>query len=225
MTNYNLNIVVDEKILAMHSEDSLCIAKKVNGNFNVIFQGASPIPKPDQQLLVSNNTFQWTDEYQVYLTASYGNGVLIHQSSNQVPIAFGESAIFKDGSLQEAITADTSDWDLADGSGVDQTFVVDGAPTSLHAAVAQSTGGGKFSTIYVDPDIHMAVSRIELTPLNQYLVFWRKITTTEAMLAIATGHGHTWSFALGKTEKTIRFGYGVPNQPKTATEAPGWYDQ
>jgi hypothetical protein len=97
MTSYTLNVVIDNAILAYGSMDSLCIAKKVrsspgrrafsaqllitaeqvNGTYNVIFQGASPVPKPDQQLLVSNNTFAWIDEYQVFLTNSFGNGVFV----------------------------------------------------------------------------------------------------------------------------------------------------
>jgi len=29
MTTYTLNVVIDNRILALHSKDSLCIAKKV----------------------------------------------------------------------------------------------------------------------------------------------------------------------------------------------------
>jgi hypothetical protein len=122
------------------------------------------------------------------------------------------------------VTADTSEWDLAEGSSPDTTFTVESAPISLHAAVEQSTGGGKYSTIYVDPDIHMGDTRIELTPKNEYLLFWKKITTTEAMLAISTSVGHVWKFAPGKTTKTIRFGYAKPEQPSSALELPSWYE-
>jgi len=222
MTTYSLNVVIDNAILAFGSMDSLCIAKKVNGTYNVIFQGASPVPKPNQQLLVSNNTFQWVDEYQVFLTNSFGNGVFIHASTNTVPIKFGEIVDFDKGILQDAVGADTTTWDAA--SGATTTFAVDGGPVNCHTAVQQSTGGGAFSTIFVDPHVHMGVSRIELTPHNQYLIFWKEVQTTEAMLAIATGAGHEWAFPSGKTEKTIRFGYAKANQPSSATEAPGWYD-
>ena len=126
--------------------------------------------------------------------------------------------------MQNAVTADTSEWDIAEGSSADTTFTVESAPISLHAAVEQSTGGGQFSTIYVDPDIHMGDTRIELTPKNEYLLFWKKITTTEAMLAISTTVGHVWKFAQGKTAKTIRFGYAKPNLPSGPLELPSWYD-
>jgi hypothetical protein len=66
--------------------------------------------------------------------------------------------------------------------------------------------------------VHMGVARVELTPHNQYLLFWREIQTSEAMLAIATALGHEWSFPRGKTEMTIRYGYAKLNQPSTATE-------
>ena len=148
----------------------------------------------------------------------------ISHSTAPVEIAFGQSAVWADGFLQPAVTADTSEWDLADGSSPDTTFTVDSAPISLHAAVEQSTGGGNYSTIYVDPDIHMGDTRIELTPKNEYLLFWKKITTTEAMLAISVSAGHVWKFAKGKTTKTIRFGYAKSETPSSALELPAWYD-
>ncbi|KAG7287367.1 hypothetical protein NEMBOFW57_006877 [Staphylotrichum longicolle] len=224
MTTYTLNVVIDNRVLALHSKDSLCIAKKVNGNFDVVFQGAAPIPTGDQQLLLANNVFQWTEDYRVFLTQSFGNGVLISHSTTPVEIRFGQAAIWADGSLQPAVTADTSEWDVAEGSSPDTTFTVESFPISLHAAVEQSTGGGKYSTIYVDPDIHMGDTRIELTPKNEYLLFWKKITTTEAMLAISTTIGHLWKFSQGKTSKTIRFGYAKAEQPSSALELPTWYD-
>ncbi|SPQ25513.1 86d7d136-d8f3-4032-b247-2e46fde6a79f [Thermothielavioides terrestris] len=221
---YTLNVLIDNAVLALHSKDSLCIAKKVNGVYDVVFQGAAPVPSGDQKLLLANNQFQWTEEYRVFLTQSFGNGVMISHSTTPVEISFGQVAIWKDGALQPAVTADTSTWDLVDGSSPDTTFAVESAPISLHAAVEQSTGGGQYSTIYVDPDIHMGDTRIELTPKNEYLVFWKKITTTEAMLAISTSVGHQWKFAPGKTIKTIRFGYATPEQPSSALEIPTWYE-
>jgi hypothetical protein len=158
----------------------------------VVFQGAAPVPTGDQKLLLANNVFQWAEEYRVFLTQSFGNGVMvcfplsplplftlfltpaciqISHSTNPVDISFGQAAIWQDGALQPAVTADTSEWDIAEGSSADTTFTVESAPISLHAAVEQSTGGGQFSTIYVDPDIHMGDTRIELTPKNEYLLF------------------------------------------------------
>ncbi|KAK3903265.1 hypothetical protein C8A05DRAFT_14775 [Staphylotrichum tortipilum] len=224
MATYTLNVLIDNRVLALHSKDSLCIAKKVNGCYDVVFQGAAPIPTGDQQLLLANNVFQWTEEYRVFLTQSFGNGVMISHSTQPVEITFGQAAIWADGALQPAVTADTTEWDTADGSSADTTFTVESAPISLHAAVEQSTGGGKFSTIYVDPDVHMGDTRIELTPKNEYLLFWKKITTTEAMLAISVSVGHFWKFAPGKTSKTIRFGFAKPDQPAGPLELPSWYD-
>ena len=70
----------------------------------------------------------------------------------------------------------------------------------------------------------MSVRRIELIPHDQYLIFWKEIQTTEAILAISTSVGYEWSFPNGNTDKTIRCGYVKPNQPSNATEALGWYD-
>jgi hypothetical protein len=94
----------------------------------------------------------------------------------------------------------------------------------FHTVVQQSTGGGAFTTIFVDPNVHMGVSRIELTPQNKYLLFWKEIHTTEAMISISASQGYEWEFSPGKTSKAIRFGYAKPNQPHSATESPGWYE-
>jgi len=93
MATYTLNVNIDDAVLALHSKDSLCIAKKVNGIYDVVFQGASPVPTGDQQLLLANNMFQWTEEYRVFLTQSFGNGVMISHSTNPVDISFGQAAI------------------------------------------------------------------------------------------------------------------------------------
>lgn len=123
------------------------------------------------------------------------------------------------------MTADTTQWDLPDGSSPQTTFAIESAPISLHAAIEQSTGGGKYSTIYVDPEIHMGDARIELSPKNEFMLFWRSINTTEAMVAISTTLGHKLTFAPGQTEKTVRFGYAKRNQPGSVLEMPTWYEE
>ena len=74
------------------------------------------------------------------------------------------------------------------------------------------------------PYSHGRVARIEVTPKNQYMLFWKEVHTTEAMFAIATSTGYQWSFGPERTGRTVRFGYFQPNQPSNATEAPDWYE-
>ncbi|KAH7399654.1 hypothetical protein BKA66DRAFT_437186 [Pyrenochaeta sp. MPI-SDFR-AT-0127] len=224
MTTYNLTVKIDDLILQSGSKDSLCIAKRVNGHYNVIFQNASPVPIGKQKMLIGNNEFSWQDKYQVFLTTNYGVGALVQQSTNPVDIKFGQSSLFKDSQLEAAVTADTSEWDTGSGSGQDSTFAVESCPASLHTGVRASTGGGDWSTIYVDPDVHMTTSRIELTPQNQYIIFWKKITTTEAIIAISTSKGFEWNFPQGKTAKTLRFGFAVPNKQSSQLEEAKWYE-
>ncbi len=65
-----------------HSADSL----QVNGHYDVVFQGAAPVPTGDQQLLLANNTFQWTEDYRVFLTQSFGNGVMVRLGCLSLPL-------------------------------------------------------------------------------------------------------------------------------------------
>lgn len=52
----------------------------MNGQYDVVFQGAAPVPRGDQQLLLANNYFQWTEEYRVFLTTAFGNGAMVCDS-------------------------------------------------------------------------------------------------------------------------------------------------
>lgn len=64
----------------------LTLLPQVNGIYDVVFQGAAPVPTGDQQLLLANNVFQWTEEYRVFLTQSFGNGVLVSLLSPSLPV-------------------------------------------------------------------------------------------------------------------------------------------
>lgn len=50
---------------------------------------------------------------------------------------------------------------------LDGSFAVDGTPTSLHVGVKMSTGGSDYTTIFVDPNIHVTVEKMELQPQNE----------------------------------------------------------
>ena len=81
MATYSLTVLIDSKVLGFGSDDSLCLAKKVNGTYNVIYQHASPRPKVGDVKLAHANTFKWEDKYQVFFTSAYEEGALVSETS------------------------------------------------------------------------------------------------------------------------------------------------
>ena len=70
--------------------------------------------------------------------------------------------MYKDNLVQEAETKGKDFFEL-EGS-----FAVDGAPPSLHVGVSMTVGSqNKYTSIYLDPDTHVSVTKIELQPQNE----------------------------------------------------------
>jgi len=88
--------------------------------------------------------------------------------------------------------------------------------------VQQSIGGWQFKPIHADPNPSMG--RMELTLSDQYRLFWKDVNTIGVAVTLPTNIGYEWSFPTGGTDKTIRYGYAKPNQPRGVDEAPSWYE-
>lgn len=104
MATYTLVITIDSKIVQLQGEDNFNIAKKgkslleehisahwhmmsvstVNDEFTVTFAGASMNPKGTQTPLLSNNEFQWTEEYGVALLSSFKTGMQVGEHRVEV---------------------------------------------------------------------------------------------------------------------------------------------
>lgn len=79
----------------------LCLAKKVNGTFNVIWQGGKYVAFPRSPFtsleygvdkahsFLYRNTFTWSSKYQVFGADNYANGALVQASTEVVAIQFG----------------------------------------------------------------------------------------------------------------------------------------
>ncbi|KAH8665491.1 hypothetical protein BGZ61DRAFT_430853 [Ilyonectria robusta] len=226
MTHYTLNLQVDSAILQMSPTDSLCLARKVNNDYSAVFISAGLRPSAGQKALNGNNTFEWVDRFQVFLTQSFSDGILIQESTNSVDILPGQISHYKDGILGPAQSASTpSVWDTGDGAGPDSSFGVGGYPIAFHAAIKQQTGAGQYTAIYVDPGVHMSTSLIQLTPKNKFLLFWSSVPSGETMAAIQPSQGFEFEFQAGSPSVTVRFGYASPNSPSGPDENPGWYLQ
>ena len=62
----------------------LCVAKQVDGRYNVIWQSARDY--------LQNNQFEWAPQFQIFATNMFKNGVSVRPSTNSVAIDFGEQA-------------------------------------------------------------------------------------------------------------------------------------
>ncbi|KAF7552233.1 hypothetical protein G7Z17_g4457 [Cylindrodendrum hubeiense] len=185
---------------------------------------ASSVPSSGQDSLMDTNTYHWVDQFQVFLTQSFHEGALISEATNSVEIRAGQSSHFKDNMLQPATAADPSIWDTGDGAGPNTSFGVGGIPNTLHAGIKQSTGNGRDSIIYVDPNVHIATGLIQLTPKSSYLCFWKMIHPNETIAHITPSEGFEWSFDPGQTTRTLRFGYEVPDS-QSGNESPTWFQE
>ncbi|KAI0360894.1 hypothetical protein OH77DRAFT_735449 [Trametes cingulata] len=100
---YTLNVTIDPLMQQFLQEGKykLCIAKKVNGAYTVVWQGSNVLYSKD---------FSWSSKYQVFGTNPFQSGALVRASTQTQDIAFGQVAIIDPyGTMQPASgTADNS---------------------------------------------------------------------------------------------------------------------
>ena len=65
---------------------ALCMAKKVNGIYNVVWQASTGY--------LQNNLLSWTSSYQVFTTASFTPGARVNIEDGPLDIALGQQAAF-----------------------------------------------------------------------------------------------------------------------------------
>jgi hypothetical protein len=88
----------------------------------------------------------------------------VSAATNVVDIDIGQLAEYKGNIIQEPVRKGKDFFDL-NGS-----FAIDGTPTSLHVGVKMSVGDSDSTTIFVDPNIHVTVEKMELQPQNEVLL-------------------------------------------------------
>ncbi|TKX24114.1 hypothetical protein C1H76_3682 [Elsinoe australis] len=224
MATYTFTLLIDSKVLAIPSPDNFCIAKKVDGKFTTVFQDASVQPSRDgQKTLITKNEFKWTDKYRIFATATYEHGLLVASATNNVVIAFGQKTIYDKNIFGDAATAALGEFSRASGpQSHEDSFLVNNIPSVLHAAVECEVGGA-WAPIYVDPNAHLSTINKQLTPMNEYMLFWDSMVQTDSMIDQSRyAFPYTFSFPAGSTSKTIRFGYATPDKP-TAGEPAKFY--
>ncbi|KAL1297520.1 hypothetical protein AAFC00_005037 [Neodothiora populina] len=224
MSNYTFTLLIDSLILNEGSSDNFCIAKKVDGTFTTVFQDAAIKPKnTGQKTLITQNDFQWQDRYRVFCTATYTHGMLVRSATNNVEVAFGQETIYQGNTFTDAATANRDDFINASGlQSYQDSFLAQKIPKTLHAAV-ECFVGGAWASVYVDPDNHVGTMDKQLTPMNEYMLFWSSRVQTNSMIDESKFETpFTFNFDNGVKNKTVRYGYATPDKP-SANEDPNFY--
>ena len=164
--SYSLDVKIDldQYRVLKESGYNLCIAKKVNDVYNVVWSGAS---------FLQFNTFCWVEKFQVFAQATRKQGDIIKSETEDEDIQYGQTCLLdKDGVMNTATGT-------VDQSG---TFYVDNEFGSIHIGVCESFGDtGKMLPIFLSPTV---VTGIEsLTPVVSILVWFDlKLSTSSIFL-------------------------------------------
>jgi len=209
--SYTFTLLIDPTVLSIQpqSSDNLCIAKKVNGKFTTVFQDAAIKPKrTGQKTLLLSNNFTWEDKYRVFATVSYKHGMLVSSATNTQPLAFGEETSYSSNVFTAAKIASTKDFINESGpQSPADSFLAKKIPSPLHVAV-ELQSGGIWVPIYVDPEPHTTEMDHQLTPLNEYMVFWSSSVQTASMIDESRcSQPMTFSYEGNVKAQTVRFGY------------------
>jgi hypothetical protein len=101
----------------------------------------------------------------------------VSATTNVVDIDVGQFADYKGNLFQDAVKQGKEFFEL------ESSFAIDGVPTAYHIGVKMSVGGSDYVTIFVDPNIHVTVEKMELQPQNE--VISPKKTQNTLILIIA----------------------------------------
>ncbi|KIK52882.1 hypothetical protein GYMLUDRAFT_265284 [Collybiopsis luxurians FD-317 M1] len=165
MATYTLNVQIDTSQLPDLKKNGyhLCLARKVGGKYNVIWQG-------DKQFLMENQ-FQWAQEYKVFASKSFEEGALVRAASNQEDIAYKQECLFDEyGVMQSAHD---------DPKGRDGTFEIVNKYGTINFAVSAKVNG-EYSAIYNSPDA--IKGNVALTPINEVRVWFGLKAETSTMI-------------------------------------------
>ncbi|KAF9455496.1 hypothetical protein BDZ94DRAFT_1316168 [Collybia nuda] len=161
-TTYTLHVDLDNTQLNIlqNSGFSLCIAKKVNNMYNVVWNSTSFIEK---------NTFQWTEDYALFGQVGFTSSALISAATNILPIEFRQTADFDSNGIFQ---------DPQDSSG-DSSFSVDNNYGPINFGV-QAKLGGIFAPVYLDatPEV---LGQESFTPVVSVMVWFDRTLSTSTM--------------------------------------------
>jgi len=166
---------------------NLCFAKKVNNDFNVVWQAYNNY--------LHFNVFQWEPSYQLFGTVAFKNGGHVVKNTNPVDISLGQQCTLDHaGVLGSPSTG---------GAPAAITLVNNYGP--IHPGLAQLSIGinenQAVTPIYVTPQEEVAGS-VELIPADQVMVWFEQSIDTNTMFSSARSNPVTMDLA--STDSAIR---------------------
>ncbi|KAH7377613.1 hypothetical protein BKA66DRAFT_443167 [Pyrenochaeta sp. MPI-SDFR-AT-0127] len=220
MADYSFKFLIDNAVLALQTSDKLCIAKKVCNEFTTIFSAASMNPERGENPLYNKNTIVWTEKFRVFATDQFQHGLLVSSSTKEVEINFGDASTWSDNQFGPASPAPITDF--IDTDSYNQSFLLRNVPQGLQAGVTMQVNG-KWCPIFVDPNRHARTSNKQLTPMNEYVLFWDSQLTANVMIDQSElADQFHFTFDGGAKTKTICFGYAIPEK-QGRNESPKFY--
>ncbi|KAI0766822.1 hypothetical protein BD413DRAFT_614826 [Trametes elegans] len=192
---YDLTVNIDPDMLRdlLDFGYNLCIAKKVNDAYTVVWQGSS---------VLLADKFAWTSQHEVFGTRSFVSGALVRASTNEEPISGGQTAVLdKYGIVNEASGT-------ADDSG---KFMVQNNYGLINLGV-NALMNGSHSPTYVSLKPYVS-GTITLQPVETILVWLSNEVKTGTMLLEASSLSIEIDFTYNSSH-TLRYraADGIPGR-------------
>ncbi|KAI0373502.1 hypothetical protein BV20DRAFT_740402 [Pilatotrama ljubarskyi] len=180
---YNLNVTIDSNILPtlVDAHYKLCIAKKVNGAYTVVWQGNN---------VLFSNDFTWTANYQVFGTNKFTAGALVQARTESQTIYSGQTALLDKYGIMRPATGGK------DSSG---KFAVQNEYGLINIGV-NSLVNGEYTPSYVSPN-PLVTGRTALQPIETVLVWFDTSVTTGTMMLHASSDAIEIDFTSVPTHK------------------------
>ncbi|PSS06824.1 hypothetical protein PHLCEN_2v3543 [Hermanssonia centrifuga] len=186
MSTYNLTISINSADIPLLKDGDyrLCIAKRVNDKYDVVWSGGS---------FFASNSFAWDAEFQVFGALKFQGGFQVQSNTNFEELKFGQTVVLDHYGVMESATGPTN------GPGV---FHVQNNYGAMCIGVNAKLGGA-WSPIYLSqtPFVSGVVS---LTPIEKVLVWFDASSSTGTMLVDAVTNSIEVDFT-GKTSQSVTY--------------------
>ncbi|SDL50489.1 hypothetical protein SAMN04488074_111180 [Lentzea albidocapillata subsp. violacea] len=147
---------------------SLCFAKKVNGKFNVVWQSADDY--------ISDNTFSWQPQYQLFGGNTMDGPLRVHVRSKQLPIGLGEEATLDHAGVWGGVSTG------GPGTGITMHNEFGSIHPGLSAYVTGIGGKTTVTPIYL-AEKPILSGELVLTPEEVVQVWFQQYVTTSTIVS------------------------------------------
>lgn len=190
-------VEIDESQLKAQKSNnySLFLAKKVNGEFTVIWQSLGPYASAGQPSYEPKNTFSITiPSFQI----NYGN---VTMQEGAVSFTSGGNPVEID--LNQQVTLDKNGiFSPATNGGAKGSLTVNNAlAANPHEALYDNSG----NPIYVNVDSGMDIGVATLTPIDEYQIWFDSFQQTGTIIAHNISNAGSVVFSGGDSVKTISY--------------------